>query len=369
MLCERGAFTSSGSVTASGPWSLAHAVDADSHRVRLSCLVLPPGTSEERALAAADSIGGAASAGNPPPALLRVLGAGLDQGTLWLAEEEPSGPSLREHVALHGPLAPEAVTPLLHQIAAALLALRAAGGAHPWLTPDNVCLTPAAVVGGYIWPGVFHALGVDFLWPEEAFAAPEARAGNIDDPRAEVYSAAALAAFAATGRDPRERGVLDALPEPMRLALARGLRQNPDERYDSVKEMAVDLTVEQAILLRDSAEQTTLPDGGEVPNWAADLLAETTARRNAGKPLVEIAAPEPPPAPTPEAPPPAPRPAIADMDISIPVQAREQTPVNPTGGFQWGEGASVPARSWGTTIIIIVSAMFVLAAIALTVMR
>lgn len=387
----RGSFEVSEVLFASGPWSVARAVAPDGSPVRLSMLELPSDLSASELSALVAALQQAASA-PPAPSVAAVVGYGETEGRLWLAEAAPTGRSVRETVAASGPMAADQFIPVLHQVGAALEGLGAAGPRHGWLTPDNVCLEPAALVFGRAWSNVaaaFCAMRPGVVWPEAAYLAPEVARGGAADARSEAWSAAALAAFAVRGQAP-ERGLrAESLP-PALAALAACLQDDPAARHPSVKALAVDMTVENAIAMQDAADQAAVPSDGEVPDWARALLDETLARREAGQPLVD-AAPEPaaPPPPTPQGsrlPPPtssanAPS-RFARSDASAPSHAvalegppvrvppaprtvRRQEPV--AAGFNWN--ADTEKRSKMPMVLIGLSVLFVLAAIALTVLR
>jgi len=222
-------------------------------------------------------------------------------------------------------------------------------------------------------------------WPEQAFTPPESLGEGASHPRAEVYSAAALAAFAASGQDPRTPAALDGLPPALRASLARGMQADPAARYGSVKEMAVDVTVEQAIAMDDAADQASVPAGGAVPDWARELLVETAARREAGHPLVgQVTEPEaeetapagtarseaaPAPARTSASAAPPPRPMTEQREVQVSEREKpvRQKPDTTASAFRWDERA--PSRSWATTIVIALSVVFILAAVALTIIK
>jgi hypothetical protein len=239
---------------------------------------------------------------------------GLEGDTLFLAESMPSGSTVRQVVEQHGPLPPEQAIPLLQGIANALDPLHAGGHVHAWLTPDNVYLDGNQVkVGGQLWSSLFlmiRELAPGTVWPAAEYVAPEAKDAGVIDARSEAYSASALSGFAITGREPSETLALpENVPIPLRQALQKGMETVPDARYNGIKEMTVDITIEQALGLSDPGAVDEPSTGVDVPDWAQDLLQETETRRESGAPLVDSPEPHPPaPAPeeTPQAVPPVP---------------------------------------------------------------
>src|SRR5260370_3860659 len=74
---------------------------------------------------------------------VRVIEADTESPRPFLVTEYADGPSLAEHVALHGPLGAEMLYGLATGLAEALTAIHAAGVVHRDLKPSNVLLTKA----------------------------------------------------------------------------------------------------------------------------------------------------------------------------------------------------------------------------------
>jgi hypothetical protein len=316
----------------------------------------------------------AAAVATPSPAsVLSVLGGGVESGVLWLAEEAPGGSSLADVIAGSGPMAADHVLAFMHSVAAALEPMHSAGIYHGWLCPANVFPEGAAVrVGGWVWAYPMARLadvgGLE-SWPEEAYVAPESKQGGQPTAASEVFSAAAMAAFACSGKAPAGAGAVTGLPPAWENALRTGMSSDPGKRYGGVKEMTVDVTVEQAISMTDQAETHAVPTGGDVPDWATDLLAETIAQRDAVPAPVE-AAPAPPqptaapPQPARQAPAPA-APVVAEAVVIVePAMPASQ---KASGGsvFEWNVGDQ-PGKSWAPLAIGVLSALFVILGIAIT---
>lgn len=371
-----GGFATTQTPVVCGPWSVALAVGPDARPARLTQLAIP-GALYEADRAAVNGvferIVAAAVASSSPASVLEVLGGGVEGGVLWLAEAAPTGLSLADAVTISGPMAAEQVSSFLHSLAAALEPMHAAGLYHGWLCPHNVFSEGAAVrVGGWVWAYIMARVadvgGLE-LWPEAAYAAPEARRGGPPNGKTEVFSAAALAAFACSGMAPLDAGVVSGLPPVIEKALRTGMSTDAGKRYDGVKEMTVDMTVEQAISMTDQAETNAVPTGGDVPDWAHDLLAETLARREAGEPLAEV--PPQPPQPAPQAPSPAPPRVVAEAIVNVePAGPGKPAPQQPSGAtvFEWNVGDQ-PGKSWMPLFFGVVSALFVILGIAITLVR
>jgi hypothetical protein len=375
-----GTFTAVQSPTVCGPWSVAAAIAADGRPVRLSCLALPDGAPESGiagAITAFQRIVEAAAGGETPATVLGVVGGGVQDGVFWLAEEMPTCQSLLEAVLLSGPMAVERVNPFLYGLAAALEPLHAAGLYHGWVSPLNVFPEASAVrLGGWVWPSVMAKLaeaGGLPEWPDAAYAAPETRLGTAPNARSEVYSSAALVSYAATGSPLGDAASLAALPPALGRAVYAGLSADPAARYKGVKEMVVDVTVEQAIAMTDEAETNAVPIGGEVPDWARDLLAETIARRESGIPLVDVAPAEAAPAPPARAVAETATPAVvAETTVHVePATAPIQSDAPPLSGapvFEWNVGEQ-KSRAWMPLVVSVLSVIFVLLGVAITIVR
>jgi serine/threonine protein kinase len=72
----------------------------------------------------------------------RFEGAGIDNGQPWLAVEYVPGPSLKEHVEMHGPLAPTVVAMLGALLAEGLGKIHQEGLLHRDLKPQTSCSAP-----------------------------------------------------------------------------------------------------------------------------------------------------------------------------------------------------------------------------------
>jgi hypothetical protein len=359
-----------------GSWSVSRAEDAAGHPVRVSTLRLPDRLSSAgRARIGTALVQDVAACAT---GRLSVLSWGEQDGTLYVVEPAPTAPSLKESVEHSGPMSAPGIVPLLQGVASAMAALEAAQMSHPWLTPENVHPGAAPQVAGQAWPSVFAILREEdptFDWPEPEYAAPEVQAGAPSNGHSESYSAAALMVYALTGQAPGPQTRLDAATPAMVHAIQRALSPDPATRYASVKAMVVDLTVEQAIGLTDAADLEAVPDGGDVPDWGAELLRETSARRDAGRPLVDTV-PEAAPAASkqaapkqkaPAAPSPAAPEAVSAPAPSAKVERKAKEPKNDAPAFDWEAGA--PRKSLMPMIVSIIAALFILAGLALTFLR
>lgn len=139
--------------------------------------------------------------------VIRALAFTEERGAPWLVLERVPGRTLREEIAVRGPLAPEDVVPLLHGMAAALDHLHARGLVHLDLRPENVVLTPGGEVK-LVDFGVAQTAGTaqeaaDAGAPEEiAYLAPEQTCGEPVTPATDVYALGCVVYELLTGRPP-----------------------------------------------------------------------------------------------------------------------------------------------------------------------
>ncbi|MBA3818144.1 MAG: serine/threonine protein kinase, partial [Deltaproteobacteria bacterium] len=198
---------------------------------------------------------------------------GID-GNAFIAMELLRGESLASRLEHHGRL-PLAETILIgRQIAAALAVAHAAGIVHRDLKPDNVFLLPDALVRGGFRIKILDfgvaklaepkAEGVhthsQMLLGTPKYMSPEQARGAAVDQRSDIFSFGCILYEAATGRKAFEGdSVIDTLhkiiyaqappirdfnslaPVELQRIVRRCLAKDPDERYQTIKDVATDL--------------------------------------------------------------------------------------------------------------------------------
>jgi serine/threonine protein kinase len=188
----------------------------------------------------------------PPFCTAEVLDADLDHDPPYLVVEYVDGPSLSNVVREDGPLADGALHSAALGIATALTAIHGAGVIHRDLKPANVLFA----LGGLkvIDFGIARPLeatsqhtGTDQMVGTVAYMAPERfdeEPGLRMGPASDIFAWGAVVTFAGTGRTPfagdsapatamrilTQPPVLDRLPMPLRLIVARTLAKDPAER-------------------------------------------------------------------------------------------------------------------------------------------
>ena len=190
------------------------------------------------------------------PNVVRLLDRGrTEDGVPFYTMELVAGETLEAKVTRDGPLSEGEARSIGRDLCRALAAIHAAGIVHRDVKPANVMLATR--------DGALHATLVDFgvaarRGPRTSvavgsprFMAPEQRAGAID-PRADVFSAAAVVFFALAGKSP-----LDAASEPSVAAIGPALETldvPPALRASLATALAVDpeARTPSAAVLRDA---------------------------------------------------------------------------------------------------------------------
>jgi serine/threonine protein kinase len=215
---------------------------------RVAVKVIKPDLAEDpefrarfgREVSAARKVGGKFTA--------RVVDADTDGEELWLATEYISGPTLREAVAVQGPLAESSVLALAAGLAEALDAIHQAGLVHRDLKPDNVLLAydgPRVIdfgIARVAGASTLTATGV--LMGTLAYMSPEQAIGLAVGPPSDVFSLASVLVFAATARGPYGDGTqaellyrvahqgpsLDGVPAQVRALVEPCMAAEPERR-------------------------------------------------------------------------------------------------------------------------------------------
>jgi serine/threonine-protein kinase len=181
----------------------------------------------------------------PPahPALARIVDAGLEDTTPFLATEYLIGDTLDVILRRRAPLPLGEALGLIRPVAAGLDEAWSAGVGHGALHPRDVFVGPGESGIRITGIGIAQAIESAGLSAplRRPYSAPE-RAGKRWDQRADVYSLAVIAHELLTGRRPagptEQDGVFasDVTPEQrvvLRRVLGRALAEQPDERFPS----------------------------------------------------------------------------------------------------------------------------------------
>jgi hypothetical protein len=182
------------------------------------------------------------------PFVAEVVDADVEGDQPYIVTRYVAGRTLDDVIADSGPLAGAALASLAHGLAAALVAVHAAGVVHRDLKPGNVMLVDGQPV--VIDFGIAQALDstrltmTGMFMGTPGYLAPEVIEGNTSGPASDVHSWAATMAFAATGKPPFGTGQfetifyrivhgqpeLDCMPAALRPIVLAALARDPSRR-------------------------------------------------------------------------------------------------------------------------------------------
>lgn len=182
------------------------------------------------------------------PFVAEVLDADVDGDPPYIVTQYVAGRTLEDLVAADGPLAGPSLASLACGLAAALVAIHAAGVVHRDLKPANVMLVdgePVVIDFGIAQaPDSTRLTMTGMFMGTPGYLAPEVIEGGDSTAAADVHSLAATLAYAATGRPPFGTGQFQAifyrimhgqfdlatLPDPLRPIIVAGLARDPASR-------------------------------------------------------------------------------------------------------------------------------------------
>lgn len=138
------------------------------------------------------------------PQLAVVSDVVHDVGEVWSVTEWTAARSLAETVRTSGPLPPDQVRAIAHELLDGLRAMHDINLTHGGVNPESVLLTPelrpVLVCAGV--PGDEVAVPARLL----GYRSPDQLNGMREDPAADVFAVGAVAYFAVEGRGPFDRG-------------------------------------------------------------------------------------------------------------------------------------------------------------------
>jgi serine/threonine-protein kinase len=236
------------------------------------------------------------------PNVVRWLAAGTEEGCNYIVMELVDGHNLHRVLRSRGALEPEYAAKLCIKLCDALTAVHAAGVIHRDVKPSNVLLERvgshdvAVKLGDF---GLARLSGVSVTVGNEAigtpmFMAPEQALGEAADVRTDVHGVGIVLFMMLAGRNPfmraskREQLALSVFAHPQPPSLVKAgvppeldpvvlsaLRKNPNNRYQSAREVRTDL--ERFLALRPGkpkgAELVAVPDAYEPQGPFAQRLA------------------------------------------------------------------------------------------------
>lgn len=218
-------------------------------------------------------------------------------GTFYYAMEYLQGLNLRQLVEENGPLPPGRVIYILRQLCGALHEAALFGLVHRDIKPSNIFLTERGQMFdiaklldfGLVRPASFGTCPIRNvsrqLQGSPRFMCPEQAQGQKPDCRGDLYSLACVAYFLLSGRAPfeddnpvmlvvahastpaqsfQEIGV--AVPSDLAAVIMKCLNKNPDERFQSPRDL------QEALDLCDAAHEWTWRNA---ENWWLDHPDDT----------------------------------------------------------------------------------------------
>ncbi|HEY3935725.1 MAG TPA: serine/threonine-protein kinase [Gemmatimonadales bacterium] len=213
------------------------------------------------------------------PNIVNIYDISGRSGLLWYTMEIVDGPNLGQLVAAEGPMQLDQVLRLLRQALSALGHAHALGLVHRDIKPENMLLehdgslriTDFGLALALRGAGRFGGATSQSGTPQ--FASPEQLLGERVDQRTDLYSLAAVAAFALLGRPPFSGGTVeqilakqttDVVPdladerpdvgEALAAVLARGMLNDVNARWASAQEFraAIDDAVQKGLRKKGS---------------------------------------------------------------------------------------------------------------------
>jgi eukaryotic-like serine/threonine-protein kinase len=221
------------------------------------------------------------------PSILAIHDTGTFRGIPWAVTELLQGESLAERLR-SGPLAAEKAVEVAAQIAEGLAAAHARGIIHRDIKPDNIFLTNegrakildfgiARIEQPARTPGISGAgrqsTSSQFLVGTAGYMSPEQVRGKSIDPRTDIFALGATFYEMLTGRrafaretpvetlgavlrdDPKEHPESQKIPPALQPFVFRALEKDAADRYQSARDLLMDLRAWQAERMTAAAER------------------------------------------------------------------------------------------------------------------
>ncbi len=196
------------------------------------------------------------------PHIIPIYDTGEVDGRLYLVMPIIDGIDVQGLLARDGPMSPQRAVDVITQLAAALHAAHAVGLVHRDIKPSNALVTSDDFVylidfGIARDQTATKLTNTGMMVGTLAYMAPERFATGIVDARADVYSLACVLYECLTGAQPfpgdsvgqqigahltleppKPRGLNPAVPAGFDEVIAVGMAKDPDQRYQSARELA-----------------------------------------------------------------------------------------------------------------------------------
>ena len=220
------------------------------------------------------------------PSILAIHDTGTFRAIPWAVTELLQGESLAERLRT-GPLAPEKAVEVTAQVADGLSAAHARGIIHRDIKPDNIFLTNegrakildfgiARIEQPARTPGISgprHSTSSQFLVGTAGYMSPEQVRGKSIDARTDIFALGATFYEMLTGRrafaretpvetlgavlrdDPKEHPEAQKIPPSLQPFVFRALEKDAADRYQSARDLLMDLRAYQAERISQAAER------------------------------------------------------------------------------------------------------------------
>ncbi len=288
-----GPFQIVGPIGKGGMGEIYHARDTRLNR-DVAVKMLPEGVNDDDSLRRFERETRAIASMNHPN-ILAIHDTGLYREVPYAVTELLQGETLAERLR-SGPLAPPRATEIASLIAEGLEAAHRMGVIHRDIKPENIFLTndgrakildfgiarienPAVRGGRVTQPGTSSSV---FVMGTAGYISPEQVRGKRADARSDIFALGAVYFEMLTGKrafsrdspvetlgavlrdDPRKHPDVKKIPEALAGYVFRCLEKDPADRYQSARDLAMDLRAWQAGAREDAATRVKFQS---VPPW------------------------------------------------------------------------------------------------------
>lgn len=180
------------------------------------------------------------------PNIVQAHDAGIVDGKPYLVLELLEGSDFSRYVKEHGPLSVSEACEVVRQTAQGLQHAHEAGLIHRDIKPSNLWRTPTGDVkildlGLARFPERDSCeTAVGCVVGSPGYLSPEQAQGSVTDKRSDMYSLGCTFYYLLQGKPPQYAGLND-LPSPVKPILENMLAEAPENRYQSMSELIVDL--------------------------------------------------------------------------------------------------------------------------------
>ena len=222
------------------------------------------------------------------PNILAIHDTGLHRSIPYAVTELLQGETLEDRLR-SGPLNPQKAVEIACQIADGLSAAHAQGIVHRDIKPDNIFLThegrakildfgiaridPSLKAGDMTGGARRRGSSSQFLVGTAGYMSPEQVRGKTVDPRSDIFSLGATFYEMLAGRrafaretpvetlgsvlhdDPRKHPETEKIPDELRGFVFRCLEKDPADRYQSARDLLLDLRAHQAEVTQGAASR------------------------------------------------------------------------------------------------------------------